>query len=81
MAVRADLEDKTLGEILLEISLFHVVADQGGKEFILKVKTSGNSDTSLQLTPGIVAMLVDGLIGVLKKHEVSVTATQTEVIN
>ncbi len=81
MAVKADIEDKTLGEVLLEITLFNMAAEQGGLEPLMVVKTTGNYDTCLRLTPSTMARLTHGLIEVLQEQEKSVAATQTEAIN
>ena len=81
MAVGTDIEDKTSRETVLEVSLFHVAAEQGGEEHLMVLKTSDNNDICLQLTPSNTALLYAGVLEVLVRYHLESIPTQSEAIN
>lgn len=81
MAVGTDIEDKTSRETVLEVSLFHVAAEQGGEEHLMAVKFSDNNEIRLQLTPGNTALLYAGILKVLIRYHLEAIPTQTKAIN
>ena len=75
------MSDKTSGEMLLQVSLFLVATEQGGKEHLMVVKTLGYCDMCYQLTPDAAAMFIGSLIKTLQRPKPSVTGTQSIAIN